>query len=245
MPADAGTGGTTHLRRDEHAALPGEVRYRYKAVRVRPRRRALVVAKWRERGWEVAAWQEGEVGSKMILRKEVSQRRRRLLPLSVWLVMGMVAILLITFSGILTARDYFSELRADARAAVNELKGGDVAALEKHLVAYRGQPDFAHHFASNIGPRDVGDALGTVAGPGEDAPFRAGLEPHAYELLLTDLAGTLALATHGIGDRALPESWTDDFIAATTAPLEMYGERDGFFDKEGRQRERQDLGRVS
>ena len=52
--------------------------------------------------------------------------------------------------------------------------------------------------------------------------YKAGVEAHAYDLALTDLAGTLGLATFGTGDRALPAEWTDDFITATTTPEALH-----------------------
>ncbi|WP_134774407.1 hypothetical protein [Ornithinimicrobium flavum] len=153
-------------------------------------------------------------------------------------IVGVLVAALIA-TGVL-ARDYFSEVRTDAREAVKALTAGDLTAAG-HLAAYRGQPDFAHLFASQLTPREIGDALGTVAGDSADAPFRPGFDTHGYELALTDLAGTLALATHGQDELALPDAWTADFITATTIPQELYGEGGWFFDAEGRQRERTDL----
>jgi HNH/ENDO VII superfamily nuclease with conserved GHE residues len=225
----------------ERGTQPAEVRYRYKSVRARPRNQAHVVAEWEAKGWEIAAWEEGRFRGELILRKEMPERRGGFRTPTGWLVMAVVAALVIASIGVFTASDYLSEGRADARAAVRALKNGDLAALDKRLAANRGQPDFAYFFTSKATPRDIGDALATVASSSEDAPFKAGVDAHAYELILTDLAGTLALATHGHGQRALPESWTADFIAATTTPLALYGEHDGFFDKKGKQREKQDL----
>ncbi|MBF4766629.1 hypothetical protein ISU10_02465 [Nocardioides agariphilus] len=115
-----------------------------------------------------------------------------------------------------------------------------MVALDERLAANRGGTDFAYFFASAVTPRDLGDALATVAGRSEDVPLKTGIDPHAYELTLTDLAGTLALATHGARDRTLPETWTSDFVLATTTPTELYGAHDGFFDRDGKKRERQD-----
>ncbi|WP_162803092.1 GH-E family nuclease [Ornithinimicrobium avium] len=198
------------------------------------------MADWESRGWEVATWGKGRFLERVILRKAILDRRRGFLTPTGWLVMALVAVLLVTLTGVLT-RDYFSEVRSDARAAVRALKSGDLAGSGQHLAVHRGEQDFAFYFASNVTPRDIGDALGTVAGSSEDAPFRAGVDVNAYEIVLTDLAGTLALATHGRGKRNLPPSWTEDFVAATTTPLALYGQHDGFFDREGKLREKQDL----
>jgi hypothetical protein len=96
--------------------------------------------------------------------------------------------------------------------------------VDELLAANRGQADFAYYFTSKVTPRALGDALATVAGTSKSTPLKADVDTKAYELALTDLAGTLALATYGTGDRALPRSWTDDFISATTTPETLYGE---------------------
>lgn len=213
------------------------VRYTSKRVWGPPRLRAAKATLWESKGWEVETRDEGRFWESVRLSRPVPERRRGLLTLASLLVVVVVAALVIT-SGVL-ARDYFSEVRSDARAAVKALKSGDLSA-QGHLAVYRGNPDFAYFFTSSVTPRDIGDALATVAGPSEGEPFRAGLDTHAYALTLTDLAGTLALATHDREDRALPESWTTDFITATTTPVELYG-KGGWFDKAGKLRERRDM----
>jgi len=136
--------------------------------------------------------------------------------------------------------------RYEAWAAVRSLKSGDLDGLEKRLADNRGNPDFAYHFTTNVIPRDLGDALATVAGTSKDEPLKASIDPHEYELKLTDLAGVLALATHGTDDRALPSQWTADFIAATTKPSKLYKVDGSIWDKnpfhktEGEKRRDQD-----
>ncbi|MFT3943204.1 MAG: GH-E family nuclease [Ancrocorticia sp.] len=167
------------------------------------------------------------------------QRPRR--PIKHFLTLFVVGILILATSGIIIGKNLDWEVRAEARTAVQALKDGDLTSLEEVLAENRGQSDFAFFFASKITPRDLGDALGTVAGTNKEHPLRADVDVDTYELTLVDLAGTLSLATHGIGNRALAESWTDDFILASTSPLELYGQRKNLFDKEGKQREKQDI----
>lgn len=121
--------------------------------------------------------------------------------------------------------------RFDAWVAVRALNDGDLEAVEKRLIGHRGDREFAYHFASGATPRALGDALATAAGPSKEEPFAAGVDPHEFELTLTDLAGALALATHGTGDRALPESWTKDFVTATTKPSDLYEVEGSVWDK--------------
>ncbi|MEV7396723.1 hypothetical protein [Aeromicrobium sp. NPDC092404] len=114
--------------------------------------------------------------------------------------------------------DPFAQVRADASAALEELREGDLLAVGARLAAQRGNTDFAYFFTKKTSPRLLGDALGSVAGDGAGSPLKSDVDPHSYEIALTDLAGTLALASHGFGDRALPPSWRESFILATTAP---------------------------
>lgn len=153
--------------------------------------------------------------------------------------MAVVAALLFSFAGLYAYRDLLWGVRTEARAAIHALEDGDLVALDAHLAANRGRADFAHYFTEGATPRALGDALSTVAGSSEDSPLRAGVDPQAYALTLTDLAGTLALASHGTGGLALPDSWTTDFILATTTPEELYG--DGYGRLWKGQREKQDL----
>lgn len=116
---------------------------------------------------------------------------------------------------------------ADAAAAIESLNDRDLAGSAKLLSANRGNPDFAYFFASQVTPRSLGDALATVGGGRGDSAFEEGVDAEAYEIALTDLAGVTSLATHGTGDRALPASWTDHFIEATTTPADLYGAVNG------------------
>ncbi|MCA0294149.1 MAG: hypothetical protein LCH96_02335 [Actinobacteria bacterium] len=118
--------------------------------------------------------------------------------------------------------DPTAQIRADAVTAVRTLKTADLESLEGQLADYRGNLDFAYFFTSAVTPRDLGDALGAATGSSGAADQT---DPDAaYETELADLAGTLSLATHGSGDRALPELWTADFIKATTTPSALYRE---------------------
>ncbi len=135
--------------------------------------------------------------------------------------------------------DPLAEVRKDAHSAIRALNSGDLAALEVQLADHRGRADFAHLFASQTTPRALGDALASVAGT--RATVKEGIDAHAYELALTDLAGTLGLATFGTGNRALPTRWTDDFITATTDPAALYGEAARGSGDAGRRRADQDL----
>jgi hypothetical protein len=136
-------------------------------------------------------------------------------------------------------KDPLGEVRGEADAAIRALNAADIAGLEARLSANRGQADFAYFFASKATPRALGDALAAVAG--ENAPLKEGTDSHAYALALTDIAGTLGLATFGTGDRALPAEWTDDFIAATTTPEVLYDENTGSSSSTADRRANQDL----
>jgi len=128
--------------------------------------------------------------------------------------------------------DPTAQIRADAVKAVRALKAADLESLEGQLAGYRGNLDFAYFFTSAVTPRDLGDALGAATGSSgatDETDSSA-----AYETELADLAGTLSLATHGSGDRALPELWTADFVKATTIPRALYREdHDGSTDSGG------------
>jgi hypothetical protein len=114
--------------------------------------------------------------------------------------------------------DPLFQVREDAKTAIRVLDKGDLLALDRTLASNRGETDFAYFFTSETSPRQLGDALATVADRDGPSKLKKTIDRHAYDLALTDLAGTLALATHGTGDRALPASWTDNFIEATTTP---------------------------
>jgi hypothetical protein len=154
-----------------------------------------------------------------VIRREGPMRRRR--AAQAGMAFLVVAMLLGAFVRTLAVTD--SQVRDDAGAAIEALRDGDLVAVDGQLAAHLGQPDFAYAFTSQATPRALGDALATVAGA--DSPLKAGGDDsHAYDLFLARLAGTLALATHGTGDRALPTSWTDDFIGAMTTPENTLGD---------------------
>lgn len=135
--------------------------------------------------------------------------------------------------------DPLAEVRADARSAIQALGTGDLAALDAQLADHRGQPDFAHLFASQTTPRALGDAVAGVAeGHGH---LKEGIDASAYEMALTDLAGTLGLATFGTGDRALPPTWTQELISAMTDPAALHGEAARGSGEGSRRRAEQDL----
>ena len=157
------------------------------------------------------------------------------------LVLIIVAALLLTSSRPPMIQDALSPVRADAAAAAAALDDGHLAPLEKQLAENRGNPYFAYYFTSRTTPRALGDALATVAGTDGDHPLKKGVDAHAYELTLIDLAGTLALATHGTGRRALPKSWSEDFIKATTTPKALHVNDDDSSDKAAKQRADQDV----
>lgn len=144
----------------------------------------------------------------------------------VFVVLFLVFVILLASTGVFIFRDHIWGVRADARAAVHALENGNLASLEKQLSNYRGQPGFAYYFAASANPRSLGDALSTVAGSSQDTPFGVDVDVRDYEVILTDLAGVLALATHGGGDRRLPDSWAEDFATAATTPKALYGTHD-------------------
>lgn len=148
-----------------------------------------------------------------------SRCRRRWRPPVVLSGLVVVALLLAYLQ---LHNDPMAQTRADAVAAVRALKAADLGSLEGHLSGYRGNLDFAYFFTSAVTPRDLGDALGAAAGASEAMDQL--VTDAKYETELADLAGTISLATHGSGDRALPESWTQNFIKATTTPSALYPE---------------------
>ncbi len=135
--------------------------------------------------------------------------------------------------------DPLAEVRADARSAIQALGAGDLATLDAQLAGHRGQPDFAHLFASQTTPRGLGDALAGAAG--RHGHLKEGIDAHTYEMTLTDLAGTLGLATFGTGDRALPLTWTDELITAMTDPAALHGDAERRSGEGSRRRVEQDL----
>lgn len=176
------------------------------------------------------------------------QRWRRSTGLAICLLAGLVVASTWSCSGDSRsaaprprAQVTISEDQAAANAAIEALGTTDLLALGPLLADHRGDADFAYFFASQTTPRALGDALASVAGTSEDAPLKPGSDPHAYDLVLTDLAGTLGLATFGSGDRALPPEWTDDFITATTTPGVLFGNAVSRSDHAGQRRADQDL----
>ena len=168
-------------------------------------------------------------------------RRSRRLIARAGLVLFVVAGLVVASPRLPFIKDPFAGVRADAQAAIQALHTGDLAALDVQLAANRGHADFAYFFTSQTTPRALGDALAAVAGESKNAPLKEDVDPHAYDVALTDLAGTLGLATFGTGERALPAGWTDDFITATTTPEVLYGDKAGSPGDSGQHRADQDL----
>lgn len=176
----------------------------------------------------------------MTFRRLRPSRRWRLLIARTGLALSVVAGLVVASTQLPFLRDPFAEVRADARTALAALDARDLVALDSQLAANRGEADFAYFFTSQTTPRALGDALSSVAGASQDAPLDEGVDAHAYDIALTDLAGTLGLATFGTGDRSLPEEWTDDFITATTTPEALYGGDETDPDDSGQSRADQD-----
>ena len=189
------------------------------------RKEAHVAEKWQGKGWEFVSRQDRRFRTEMTFRRAVADRRWRLWFGRAGIVLSVIAGLIVASTQLPFVNDPLAEVRADAHAAFQALNAGDLAALDLQLAANRGQSDFAYFFTSKTTPRALGDALSTVAGESKDAPLKADIEPHAYDLTLTDLAGTLGLATFGTGDRALPAEWTEDFITATTTPKALYSDQ--------------------
>lgn len=214
--------GTTDSRR-KRATRRDELRYKHKTVRALGRRQSRAVGKWQDKGWELVSQEDRRFRTEVIFRRAKSNRRWRLRIARAGLVLCVVAGLVVASTQLPMIKDPLAEVRADAQAAIKALDAGDVAALDRQLAANRGLPDFAYFFTSKATPRALGDALATVAGESKDAPLKADVEAHAYDLTLTDLAGTLGLATFGTGGRALPPEWTQDFITATTTPEALDG----------------------
>lgn len=190
------------------------------------RRHARVAEKWQDKGWEFVSQTERRFRTEMTFRRVKPNRRWRLLIARAGLAVSVVIGLIVASTQLPFVKDPLAEVRADAHAAIEALHAGDLPSLDVLLAANRGQDDFAYFFASRTTPRALGDALSSVAGENEDEPLKDGVDPHAYEITLTDLAGTLGLATFGTGDRSLPAEWTDDFIAATTTPEDLSGAAD-------------------
>lgn len=218
-----------------------QVHYRYKTVRAGRRRQVRVIDAWQCAGWELVSQTQGRRRTEMNFRREQRKQRRGLWAAATGLVLLTVAGLLFALTRLPINADPLQQVRADAAAAVRALQDGDLLTLDKRLAANRGQADFAYFFTAKATPRTLGDALATVADPSKRAPLSKDVDPHAYDLALTDLAGTLGLATHGAGHRALSKTWTEDFIEATTTPSSLYGEVDDTASERAERRAFQDL----
>ena len=120
-----------------------------------------------------------------------------------------------------SSSDLAADARDDAAVAVQALRDGDLETLGNYLAAYRGDQAFAYYFALDTDPRSLGDALGTVATEFDGTEFDADFDPEGYEFLIPDLAGVLSLAVSGTGEHALPATWADDFVTATTHPATL------------------------
>jgi hypothetical protein len=200
-----------------------------------------VIDQWQRDGWELVTAKRGRFRTEMVFRRARPTQRWGL-----WtfvcggVVLLVVAALVLAPTRILSNDDPLLRERAEATVAIRALQNGDLAALEARLAVNRGQTDFAYFFASMATPRALGDGLGRIDSTRRGVPPKAGNVAHTYDLVLTDLAGTLALATHGTGDRALPQSWTEDFVQATTTPGVLYGESDEVSDTSAAARLRAD-----
>lgn len=130
------------------------------------------------------------------------------------IVSGVVVLGLVTGVALVVGPDPLAPVREQADTAATALEAYDLTGLESTLAANRGDADFARLFASQVTPRELGDALGSAAGKSKDEPLRDGLDAATYDLALTDLAGALALATRGTGNRALDRSWATALLDA-------------------------------
>lgn len=197
----------------------------------RPQHQANVVGNFEEAGWEFDGRRKGRFSTQLTFRREAPKLRWGWWTPKTWLAVLLAGALLATLAVVVVNNGPQWHARYEAWAAVRALHSGDLEAVEKRLADNRGNPDFAYFFTSKATPRALGDALATVAGTSKEEPLKDGVDPHKYELTLTDLAGTLALATHGTGDRALSKQWTADFITATTKPSDLYKVDGGISDK--------------
>jgi hypothetical protein len=125
-----------------------------------------------------------------------------------------------------TNRDVPTDARDDAAVAVKALRHGNLETVGNYLAAYRGDPTFAYDFTSATNPREIGDALGTVATKFDGTEFYGSFDREGYEFLVPDLAGVVSLAVSGTGEHALAARWTDEFVKATTDPAALDADRE-------------------
>lgn len=127
------------------------------------------------------------------------------------LVFGIAIAVLSTVTRAPVSPDHADHARAAASVAVDALEDRDLVAVTKVLAANRGHERFAYYFASSITP----SALGEVLTQRDDVDGATDTEDLDREVLLTDVAGALALATHTGGPRELPSEWSSRYIEAT------------------------------
>lgn len=187
--------------------------------------------KWLGEGWELVEQVEGQFRTRLTFQRAATTTRWGWLTPGGWLGVLLAVAIVAAVAVVVVENGPQWRARYEAWAAARSLQSGDLDAVEERLADNRGNPDFAYYFTSKVTPRDLGDALATVAGSSRDHPLKKGIDPHELEIQLTDLAGVLALATHGTGDRELPEQWTDDFITATTKPSDLYKVDGSILDK--------------
>ncbi|MFT4008829.1 MAG: hypothetical protein QM655_02185 [Nocardioidaceae bacterium] len=235
--AELTTAGPESRAAREGGASSRTPRQNLRTKRVRHSRRDHVVGRWEAKCWKLDDEQPDKRRTNLTFSKP--KRPRWIAAVATAIILAIIAGAAIAYTQLPTFHDQQWKDHREAAAAVKALRKPDLAALDKQLAAHRGSPDFAYLFASQTTPRMLGDALASVAGT--TTPFRAGIDTTAYENTLTDLAGTLALATHGTGDESLPLAWSDNLIQATTAPTDLYSESADPPDAATKQRTDQDI----
>ncbi len=218
-------------RRRARRTKSGDAQYIFKKIRVRPRRQGFIIDKLEAAGWEFVGSGKERFRTQLTFRREAEKRRWGWLTPAGWLGLLLTTALVAALAVVVVDNGPSWRTRYEAWAAVRSLNSGDLDAVEKRLADNRGNPEFAYYFTSKATARALGDALATVAGKSGDEPLKTGVDPHEYELTLTDLAGTLSLATQGSGGRTLSASWTKDFITATTKPSDLYKVDGSIWDK--------------
>lgn len=137
------------------------------------------------------------------------------------LIVALVMLLLITLTDMLVVRSPLWQARLDASVAARALARGDTYRLEELLSKNRDNTDFAYFFASDVTPSELSDAVSDLSETEWVESVDGDEVDYTYEQSLVDLAGTVALATHGTEDRALPPAWATEFIVATTSPSDL------------------------